>query len=140
MQGPIFSELKALLQPDEKQALLFPDEVRFSDSYYKSLLEHPLPVDATAIRALSTSARSLDLYLFLAYRLHHLSQPKFISWKALQAQFSDNPNSSRQGFQRQMKTSLKDVLAVYPFAKVEVVRGGLRLHPSKPPVSKRRSF
>lgn len=136
-QGPIFSELHSFLPPAGQQALLFPDEVRFSDSYYKSLLEHSLPVDGEAIRALSTSARSLDLYLFLAFRLHHLSKPKFISWKALQAQFSDDPSSSMQGFQRQMKTSLRDVLVLYNQAKVEQVRGGLRLYPSPPPVPKK---
>jgi hypothetical protein len=76
---------------------------------------------------------AIDIYIWLAYRLHSLSAPVPVSWAAVHGQFG-------AGFQfvRHLKPrfaeSLKIALAVYPEAKVTVVPEGLILHPSAPAV------
>jgi hypothetical protein len=135
-QGPIFSELHANLEKDSRQRVLWPDQVRFSHDYFRSLQKHAVPLDIHAIRALQNSPRSLDFYQFCAYRLHSLNRPKFISWYALQNQFSDN-GGSITAFRRGMIKSMEEVEMVYPEAVMKQVKGGIKLFPSFPPISKR---
>ena len=66
-------------------------------------------------------------------RLQRLEQPLLLRWQALAAQVGSDTGRTSHLAQR-VKAVLPDVLAVYPDAKVEVVRHGLRLLPSKPPV------
>ena len=133
-QGNIFSELHVNLQADENQRPIWPDEVRFSTDYYESLIQHALPVRSEAIHALRGSARSLDFYVFLAYRLRSLRKPTMITWGSLRTQFSDSQRGNIDTFKRQMIKTVADVVAVYPSAKIEQVRGGLKLFPSLSPV------
>jgi hypothetical protein len=79
---------------------------------------------------------TIDLYVWLAYRLHALSKPTPLSWAAIATQFG-------AGFQRQRDLkprfieALKLALAVYPEAKVEIDdRTGMILYPSSPAVPK----
>ena len=117
------------------QASLWQDRVLLDDGFWKSLQAHPVPVREEAIQAISNRSVSIDLYIWLAYRLHSLSKPTPITWTALHAQFG-------AGFRyvRQMKASflesLKIALAVYPEAHVEATETGLTLYPSPPAVPK----
>jgi hypothetical protein len=135
-QGNIFSKLHADLQHDPAQRVLWPDVVVFSHDYFESLKEHALPLQWEAVSGLRSSARNLDWYCFLAYRLHALKRPTPISWKGLQAQFSDKLGQM-SAFQRQMKRTIKDVSLVYPKGRVDQIKGGVMLWPSPPPVKKR---
>jgi hypothetical protein len=135
-QGPIFSELHANLEKNPRQRVLWPDQVRFSHDYFRSLQQHAVPLNIHAIRALQNSPRSLDFYQFCAYRLHSLNKPKFIPWTALQNQFSDNVGTIRS-FRRGMIKSVSEVQLIYPEANLRVVDGGIKLYPSNPPINKR---
>ena len=135
-RGPIFSELHSNLQTDPNQRVLWPDQVRFSSDYYRSLEKHSVPLKLDAIRALQNSPRSLDLYQFLAYRLHSLRRPIVIPWESLQNQFSDG-RGSMDAFRKGMKRSLREIQMVYPEAKIGTVRGGIKLFRSEPPVRKK---
>ena len=78
---------------------------------------------------------AIDVYIWLAYRLHSLSRTTPVSWPAIHAQFG-------AGFKaiRQMKPVFSDALnlamAVYPEARVDIEADGLALHPSAPAVPK----
>jgi len=135
-RGPIFSELHSNLQTNPNQSVLWPDQVRFSYDYFHSLQQHSVPLKLDAIRALQNSPRNLDLYQFLAYRLHSLKRPIVIPWSALQNQFSDG-RGSIDAFRKGMRRSIKDVLVLYPEAKIGSVRGGIKLYRSNPPVLKK---
>jgi len=117
----------------EHQPSLWQDHVRLDDGFWHSLREHPVPVREEAVRAIGTRSLALDVYIWLAYRLHSLTHPIPVTWTALHAQFG-------AGFKavRQLKPTLKDALtlalAVYPEAKVEVEIAGVVLHPSPPAV------
>jgi len=135
-QGNIFSKLHADLQHDPAQRVLWPDTVVFQSDYFLSLQQHALPLHWDAIRGLANSARSLDWYCFLAYRLHALKRPTAISWEGLQSQFSDR-RGQMSAFQRQMKKTISEVSLVYPKSRVTQIKGGVMLYPSPPPVKKK---
>lgn len=111
------------------------DTVHLSERFYEELHRHPVPLLEAAIRALSNNSQALDIYCWLAYRLHSLSRPTMITWAGLMPQFGGAYNDKKE-FRRRFLESLQMALAVYPDAKVEVVRGGLKLERSRPAVAK----
>ena len=78
---------------------------------------------------------AIDIYIWLAYRLHVLTKPTSISWISVHTQFG-------AGFKhiRQMKPSFIEALgmalAVYPEASVRLEQEGLILYPSAPAIPK----
>ena len=132
-QSPIFSHFQAEIPSDHRQKTLFPSYVKFSHEFYNSLVDHAVPLRIEAIQALTHSSRCLDIYCWLAHRLCRLKRPQRIRWTSLRFQFG-NRSQDMSGFKRRFKEALKQVLLVYPEAKVEPVYGGVQITPSKPPV------
>jgi len=120
---------------DENQPSLWQDRVRLDEGFWRSLRDHPVPVREEAIKAIGTRSLAIDVYIWLAYRLHALSKPAPVNWAAVHAQFG-------AGFRlvRQIKPTFLEALglalAVYPEARVEADREGLVLYPSAPAVPK----
>jgi hypothetical protein len=54
---------------DDYQLQFWKPCVRLDEGFYKSLIEHPLPVREAAIRSLGHRSMAIDIYLWLAYRL-----------------------------------------------------------------------
>ena len=50
-------------------------ELAVDEVFYKSLRDHPVPLQEAAIRELRDRSMSLDLYVWLAWRLHTLAKP-----------------------------------------------------------------
>ena len=116
------------------QGCLWQERVRLDEGFYQSLIEHPLPLREAAIRKISNRSMTIDLYIWLAYRLHVLRAPLFITWPALHGQFGEGYKEVRF-FRRDVLPSLRLALAVYPEARVEIdEKKGLTLLPSPPPV------
>jgi hypothetical protein len=82
---------------------------------------------------------AIDLYVWLAYRLHVLERPVEVrSWPALKAQFGEGYRELRF-FRRDVLPSLSLALAAYPEAHVVVdEKRGLTLYRSSPPVPERK--
>ena len=118
---------------DDQQPTFWQDRVRLDDGFWKSLRAHPVPVREEALRAIGTRSLAIDVYIWLAYRLHALSKSTPVSWTAVHTQFG-------AGFRlmRQLKPTFLDALgvalAVYPEARVDVERDGILLHASPPAV------
>ncbi len=55
---------------DTAQRSLWPGVMRLSESYFGSLIESAVPLDNRALMALKGSALALDVYAWLAHRLH----------------------------------------------------------------------
>jgi hypothetical protein len=66
-----------------RQGRLSLETARLSEGFFEALKRHPIPLEEAAIRALSNNSAALDCYLWLAYRLHALHQPRLITWIAL---------------------------------------------------------
>jgi hypothetical protein len=94
-------------------------------------------MEEAAIRAVSNNSLALDIYAWLAYRLHSLPSPRPITWRALKPQFGAS-FGRLDNFRASFCLNLKLALAVYPAARVEVTEHGLTLYPSSPPVSKEK--
>jgi hypothetical protein len=122
---------------DARQRVLWPSTVRLSLDYFESLKAHAVPLDERALSALSHSAMALDLYAWLAQRLHRIPKPhrQFIRWPAVKEQFGADYDRLRK-FREVFLTALRQVMVVYPAAKIDVTDDGLVLHTSPPPVVK----
>jgi hypothetical protein len=120
---------------DENQPSLWQDRVRLDDGFWQSLREHPVPVREEAIKAIGTRSLAIDVYIWLAYRLHALSKPAPVNWAAVHAQFGAGFRLVRQ-IKPTFLEALALALAVYPEARVEADREGLVLYPSLPAVPK----
>ncbi|KJS40030.1 MAG: pirin [Rhodospirillaceae bacterium BRH_c57] len=121
---------------DADQLSLWQETVRLNDRFFQSLKDHAIPLRDEALRQLSNKSLSLDVYIWLAYRLHSLQQPTSVSWAALYRQFGGGYRYVRQ-FRPKFKEALQFALAAYPEAKVSVEEEGIRLFQSRPPVNKR---
>jgi hypothetical protein len=119
----------------EGQGSLFVETARLSETFFQQLKQHAVPLDEAAIRHIRNSSMALDVYCWLAYRLHALTADKPISWAALAGQFGAGIKL-RKHFKAAFTESLQLALAVYREARVEVTPTGLTLRPSPPPVKK----
>ncbi len=120
-----------------RQRVLWPSTVRLSLDYFESLRAHAVPLDERAVGALSHSAMALDLYAWLAQRLHRIPKPhrQLIPWPAVRDQFGSDYARIRK-FRDVFLTALRQVHVVYPAMKVDVTDKGVLLHTSPPPVAK----
>lgn len=123
------------LRRDTDQGDLWDDTVTLSDTFYKALRDHPVPVAEAAVRAISGKSMAIDIYVWLAYRLHVLSRATPITWRALFEQFGNG--TAERSFRQEFRMALAAALAVYPDARVDTMEGGLALHPSAPPIPER---
>lgn len=119
---------------DPAQGSLFLEHAKLSESFFEQLRRHPVPVEEAAIRSINGHSMALDLYCWLAYRLHVLPGTRAVSWKALKSQFGTG-FSRMDHFRPTFKDNLSLAMAVYPDAAVDVTEKGLMLQPSRPPVA-----
>ena len=120
---------------DPRQPTLWQEKVRLDEGFLRSLREHPVPVREEAVRAIGTRSMAIDIYIWLAYRLHVLTRPTPLSWLSVHGQFGGGFKNLRQ-FKPTFTEALTLALAVYPEARVQIEPEGLILHPSAPAVPK----
>lgn len=118
---------------DEGQMSLWQESVRLDEGFFQSLMDHPMPVREAAIREIGGRSMAIDIYIWLAYRLHALTKPTPISWAALYDQFGGGFAQIRQ-FRAKFREPLALALAAYPEAHVVADDTGLILYPSDPAV------
>jgi Plasmid encoded RepA protein len=120
---------------DGRQDTLFIEGVRLSESFYTALRKHPVPIWEPALQYIQNNSMALDLYVWLAYRLHVLQRPTAVHWGALHGQFGGGFKALRH-FRPTFLSNLRLALATYPDARVDEEKNGVILHPSRPPVAK----
>lgn len=123
---------------ETRQRVMWPSTLRLSMDYYESLTRFAVPLDERAVAALAHSAMALDIYCWLAQRLHRIpvGQPQFVPWIAIYDQFGQGYREVRK-FRRDFLNLLIQVKAAYPAAKLSSDGGGLTLEASQPPILKR---
>lgn len=107
--------------------------VTLGETFYRALQAHAVPLWEPAIRAIANQSMTLDVYVWLAYRLRAVAKPTLVPWPALYAQFGAGFGQLRQCKPRFL-SSVRTALAVYEDAKVDQDDQGLILRPSYPPV------
>ncbi|HTV30944.1 MAG TPA: replication protein RepA [Xanthobacteraceae bacterium] len=129
------------LTKDERQRVLWPSTIKLSLDYFASLQLHAVPLYEADLAALAHSAMALDLYAWLAQRLHRVTPTRavFVTWAALKQQFG--PDYGRMvDFRRDFRKALRQVRARYDRARLDLDDQGIILHHSLPPVTKRQVF
>lgn len=121
--------------PETEQGSLWEDRVVLDEMFWTALRKHPVPLLEAAIRQLRDRSMSLDIYVWLAWRLHQIEKPTSISWSALHAQFGGGFKAVKH-FKPAFSEALAAALAAYPEARISLQDSGIMLFASRPPVSR----
>src|SRR6185437_12102922 len=100
---------------DGRQGSLFIETATLSQMFYDQLSRHPVPIEEAAVRQIANNSLALDVYCWLAYRLHSLDTPITVSWKALHGQFGRSV-ARLDHFKDHFRTVLALAMSVYPEA------------------------
>ncbi len=122
------------VEDDSTQGSLFIEKAKLSEMFFEQLKKHPVPIEENAIAMIANNSMAIDVYCWLAYRLHSLSGPKLVTWKALHAQFGRGL-ARLDHFRWYFTEVIQLTIAVYPEAKLEIDPRGITLNPSRPPVA-----
>lgn len=117
------------------QPSLWQEKVLLNEEFYRALRNHPVPLSEIALRAIGPRSLVLDIYIWLAYRLHALKNDAEVSWPSLFAQFGAGYGRLRD-FRAGFIGGIELALAVYPEAQVSMGERGITLRPSRPAVSR----
>lgn len=112
------------------------EEAVLGAEFFKQLQAHPVPLVAEAIRQISNNSVAIDIYIWLAYRLHSIKDKTLVPWLSLYQQFGAGYGRLRD-FRRFFIAALKLAVAVYPAARLDVVEEGIYLYRSPPAVAYR---
>ena len=134
----IISSFELWKDKSEEGQGTFPSVIYLSPQYFESLQSHAVPLDERAIAAIAHNSMALDVYCWLAQRLHRVDPKRgqFLAWANLHEQFGQGYERIRK-FREVFLGVLKLVKAQYPAAKFETNEGGMRLFNSPPPVQRR---
>ena len=117
------------------QPSLWQERVLLNEEFHRALQSHPVPLSETALRAIGPRSMVLDIYIWLAYRLHALKGDVEVSWRSLYTQFGAGYGRLRD-FRAGFVTGLELATAVYPEARISLDERGVVLRPSRPAVAK----
>jgi hypothetical protein len=126
------------LPKDDRQRVLWPSTVHLSSEYFESLKKHAVPLNEADLGALAHTAMGLDIYAWLAQRLHRIDprKPAFIPWSAIKEQFG--PDYHRMdNFKRFFRKTLAQVQRRYQTARIGLDDRGMTARNSPPPIGKR---
>ena len=128
-----FSEVDIWMPLNPEERMLWPTTLTFSLDFYESLKKHALPLNAKAVLAFAGSARKLDLYFWLGWRLNNLETTKTISWTALAEQFGTDYDRM-DNFRRDFSFDLKAIQEVFPKLPTKLTEEGLVIAGAGPEV------
>jgi len=134
----IISSFELWKDKSEEGQGTFPSVIYLSPQYFESLQSHAVPLDERAIAAIAHNAMALDVYCWMAQRLHRVDPKRgqFLAWTNLHEQFGQGYIRIRD-FRRAFLNVLTMVKAQYPAAKFGTDQGGMMLFNSPPPVQRR---
>jgi Plasmid encoded RepA protein len=135
--GNPIEHFEAWSQNASEQRALWPGVMTFTDSYFKALVDHAVPLDMRALIALKGSSLAMDIYAMLSDRLHRITaRSVLLHWKNLRDQFGQEYKGKDpdKDFKREFLRALEQVKMVYPQAKIRKVKTGLLLLQSPPSI------
>ncbi len=109
-------------------------KLMLTEEFFDECICHSVPVDLRVLHKLR-SPLAIDIYVWLTYRYNSIAVPTPVTWKQLQWQFGSNYPNTPQGerdFKANFKKQLRNVMAVYREAKMDVRQDVLMLLPSPP--------
>jgi hypothetical protein len=140
LKGTFVERFELWAPPDGTARDRSPTKVYLSRPYFESLLSRAVPLNESAVWCLSHNAMAMDIYAWLAQRLHRIDPEKgevLVPWPRLHEQFGTGYRELWK-FRQVFKPTLTQVTTMYPQAKVSLDSRGMALHHSRPPVAKKR--
>lgn len=122
-------------RPD--QSALWHSSVTLTEPFFREIIEHPIPVDMRAIKALKRSPMALDIYCWLTYRSSYAKKISVIPWQALAMQFGSDYSRVRD-FKGAFLAELRKVVTVYAGAQFDATEAGLVVKPASPHIARRK--
>ena len=123
-------------QVNDRQGSLFQDRLKLSEGFYQQLRRHAVKLDEAAVRKIHKNSRALDAYSWLAFRLHNIQEPTFVTWAALRPQFGQGISTDVE-FRRTFADDLRLAQSVYPDADMDILPKGVFLRSSPPPIKEK---
>ncbi len=108
------------------QQSLWPTTIAFSEDFYRELKSHALPIDVRVLRALSNSARRLDLMLWVTYRITRLDTHLVLDWKPLKSQFGEGYTRDRD-FRAALVDDVAALKDIFPKLPLKLTERGLEM-------------
>ena len=126
---------------EDNHRVRWPETIRLSAEYFESLTRHAVPLHEVSLRALSGNAMALDIYAWLAQRLHRIERGRvvLIAWPLLHMQFGKE-YAELFHFKPVYRRTLAMVIRQYRAAQVDLDDEGIHLRHSQPPVAGRTSI
>jgi hypothetical protein len=138
-QMPIVKGFDLFPQSAPNQLLLWKRHIVLSLDYWEELQKHPLPLSLEHLRILSGNARAIDFYTFLAYRLHSLKKPLFLTWATMKEIFGGDIGRMAD-FKFKMRHTGDIVKMAYREAKFSCDGQGWTFENSPSPIQKKGSI
>ena len=132
----IVKAFDAYFPKDDNNRVIWNSTIQLTDDYFNSLMNHAIPLDERALSALSHNAMALDIYAWLAQRLHRIQpgNPQFVSWQNLKDQFGMGYGEMKK-FKQVFRKTLQTVRLQYQSARLEEDDNkGLVLYASPTPI------
>lgn len=114
-------------RPDEP--VMFNSTITLGEEFFDLLVERPVPVDMHVLKHLTRSPLSIDIYMWLTYRMSYLKDETAISWEILRQQFGADYERTID-FTNAAKKALRTIKLAWPELKYKTPRGRLVLQPS----------
>lgn len=135
-QMPIVKGFDLFPRSQPNQLLLWKRNIVLSLDYWEELQKHPLPLSMEHLRILSGNARAIDFYTFLAYRLHSLKKPLFLTWATMKEIFGGDIDRM-DNFKAKMRHDAALVKLAYSDAKFSMDGQGWTFSRSLAPITKK---
>lgn len=109
-----------------EQQSLWPTQITFSQDFYEELQKHALPIDVRVLRALSNSARRLDLMMWVTYRITRLQTRLVLDWQPLKEQFGEGYTRDR-AFREAFVDDVAALKDIFPKLPLKLTARGLEM-------------
>ncbi|WP_196223195.1 replication protein RepA [Roseibium sp. RKSG952] len=125
----------AMFTPRADGEQVWEDCAVLSEGFFEALRSHKFPVDARAISVLQNQSQSMDVYIWLCYRMQKVDSAMLVPWKSLYQQFGSGYSALRYFKRNFLRDVLPRAMAVYPKVMIEIDdANGIILHPSPPAI------
>lgn len=123
------SKVELWFSDNPSQRSLWPTHIAFSKEFYEEIQKHALPIDVRVLRALSNSARRLDLMMWVTYRITRLQAALVLDWKPLKQQFGEGYARERD-FKHALIEDVAALKEIFPKVPLRLTERGLEMQPA----------
>lgn len=114
----------------DNPSLFGPSVILLNVDFYDAIVKSPIPLDMSVLKLLKKSPMAIDVYSWAKYRSWTAKEQTRLSWFQLAGQFGSEYKTIKD-FRRNFILALKKVLIACPGLKMEVIKGGLLITPTR---------